>query len=58
MSIPPEVMNAILEKCMKDNTPKQFFESYHERMIAIKEFTPVHCANREQLTPDDPELVF
>lgn len=58
MSIPPEVMNAILEKCMKDNTPKPFFESDHERMLAIKEFTPVHHATHEQLTPDDPELVF
>ena len=58
MSIPPEVMNAILEKCMKDNTLKPFFESNHERMLAIKEFTPVHSAIPEQLTPDDPELVF
>lgn len=58
MSIPPEVMNAILEKCMKYDTLKPFFESDHERMLAIKEFTPVHHDTREQLTPDDPELVF
>lgn len=51
-------MNAILEKCIKDNTLKPFFESDHERILAIKEFTPVHCATREQLTPDDPEFVF
>ena len=51
-------MNVILEKCMKDNTPKPFFKSDHERMLAIKEFTPVHHATHEQLTPDDPELVF
>lgn len=51
-------MNAILEKCMKDDTMKSFFESDHERMLAIKEITPVHHATREQLTPDDPELVF
>ena len=54
MSIPPEVMNAILEKCMKDNTLKPFFESDHERMLAIKEFTPIHHATYEQLIPDDP----
>ncbi len=58
MSIPPEVMNVILEKCMKDSTTKPFFESDYERMLAIKEFTPVHHATYEQLTPDDPELVF
>lgn len=44
MAIPPEVMNAILEKCMKDNTLKPFFESDHERLFAIKEFTPAHYA--------------
>ena len=58
MSIPPEVMNVILEKCMKDSTTKPFFESGHERLLAIKEFTPAHYATHEQLTPDDPELVF
>ena len=58
MSIPPWVMNAVLEKCMKDSTLKSFFESDHEKMLAIKEFTPVHYATREQLIPDDPELVF
>ena len=58
MSIPPEVMNAILEKCMKDNTLKPFFESDHERMLAIKEFTLVHHATYEQLIPDGPKLVF
>lgn len=51
-------MNAILQKCRKNNTLKPFFYSDHERMLAIKEYTPVHDATSDQMVPDDPDLVF